>query len=617
MSDPEETGEPENEDWPFQKTTLAKKKRESKKKDKDESKTNGRDDPSELNRSETKNTSAKTEKHRPENNLKLGGYPHRTGKQTMQQNDLKLEASISDSRQVSVINAFSGETIGTYSVTPTDLVRDLKDKVARQCNRNRPWTFRGQLLLGTHVLQDEAVIKDSGILDAPELLFVKEHAGQPMLTKDVLVLVPEVIVNTLNPCQVKRFSSMVQWHLDEFVLRPSLPELQADWKQACSRSEENTFWDMEDGQFAPWIQFRPGHMGAKRFHDFVLFCSLRENTMSFCYYAFIHDVPGSGHFDDGEFQPTWHSGAPMSPSLSPSLFPGLRNIRRQSAYTSAEKHLALPCAILALRNAGLEVLEVLSSSHLHGYGLTAIFSLLLSVEAEGGNGSSIIAVNFRALQAPAASKVDVLGKDYDDFFAECIFDALLEAAVLDDCAQVLVLWHSDQSRALRWYLGPVPSAFRNFRQLLVNAWFPADGDKRHEYFNKLARGEFGGDEQNSSSPTLVQLPKDVCVNLWCRSGLDCAKRRHLFTKSVSPPCRRARHTNSCRFHHCGFHEVCAGCAQIWVPQETDVPWTSSQAKPAKGKKCKSRAAESSENTSDDSPLQHVNALVKMLKVSAG
>lgn len=329
-----------------------------------------------------------------------------------------------------------------------------------------------------------------------ELQFVKEQVGQPMLSNIMLVLVPEVVLNTLNPCHVKRFSTNVQWHLDEFVLRPSLAELDTDWKQVCSRSEENTFWDMTEGPRAPWIQFRQGHAGGKRFNDFVLVCSLQENTMSFCYYAFVHDVPASDHFDDGEFQPTWHSGSGISPCLSPSLFPGLQVIPLLSANRSAEKHLSLPCAIMALRSVGLEVLEVLSSSHLHGYGLTALFSLLLSVK----DSASIIAVKFRSLQVPVASKVDILGSKYDHLFADDLFNTLLEAAVFDSSVQVLVLWHSDQSRALRWYLGPVPLAFRNFRRLLVNAWFPVDGDKRIEYFNRLARAEFRGDEQNPNTP---------------------------------------------------------------------------------------------------------------------
>lgn len=291
--------------------------------------------------------------------------------------------------------------------------------------------------------------------------------------------------------------------------------------------------------------------------------------------------------------------------ISPVISPAWERTRAlppaATASMVASSHLALPAAMLALRAAKMEVLDVLASEHLHGFCVRASFSLLLSVRAEGEPSPCVVAVAFTAHASIRGINMDKVG-DVDDTMPSLVFTAMVNVAALVHVQKVLVLYHSDQARVLHWHLSPVPNALRRLRQRLAATWFPEDGLDRLAHFNEMAKRELG---QEPPIPISVQLPKDVCGNLWCPAGQDCSKHRHLFQITRLPACgctraqciaQRTRAGSSrcvrqCPLHHCltdrlpaGRLTLCTECATPWVPSEEDPLWLRQDPQPQASKR---------------------------------
>ena len=306
----------------------------------------------------------------------------------------------------------------------------------------------------------------------------------------------------------------------------------------------------------PWLELREGHRGARRKGFYLMTSKFEDGTLKFTYNIF-----NNGSYEPVENAPCgWFAraspgdgdGKYSAPLLAPS-----RNIgrhQRVTCFQASEQHLALPCAILALKSENFQVMEVLAADRLHGFGLRVGFDLILAVKSLKTLKSFVIGVYFHPLMTSDAFNIADMDALSHRYFDGKLFDNLLDAAVCNNIPQVLVMWHIDLMETLRWTLTPIPSAFRTFRRELAKQWFP-DSDLRIEEFNKLLQHQLLA--QSPLEPLLLDLPKTVCANPSCPAGSDCSKHQHLFEIPVAPPCpggercpRTRRFRIPCRRHHC-------------------------------------------------------------------
>ncbi|CAE7643855.1 unnamed protein product, partial [Symbiodinium sp. CCMP2456] len=482
--------------------------------------------------------------------------------------------------EVHVAHALTGASLGCYQVSPTDSVQDLKTQIAQRTNAERPWAADFKLLCQTDLLQEATLLKDAQLAEPIELQYLVSTNTQALERND-LVLIPEVIQKCLDPCTAKVYKPNVRWALKDFIFRASEAELLADWHR--EKQGDVSLHDLTDrtGPREPWLQLKEGHRGVRRDRHSVLSCEFRDGCLTFSYFAFKHsfqppsmeEVAPRGWHAEGS--PGDMAGRASAPFLSPRrhLHPGIYSP------AATTRQLALPCAIAALRFEGLQVDEVLAADHLYGFGLGVEFDLLLAVRANAAAPASIVAVYFHVLQLPFDGKVHAFDQSFSDLIlGRAVFEDFLNAAACESIAQVLVLWYADQARALRWYLSPVSSAFKDFRLRLAEEWLQPNGDERLCRFNELLRRDLAA--QLPMEPILVDLPNNTCANALCRAGRQCMKHFHLFQVPYVEMCEPTCTRKGCPKHHCkgpvGPAPFC--CVQLWQPRATSDPWMTPKGK---------------------------------------
>ncbi|CAE7897355.1 unnamed protein product, partial [Symbiodinium necroappetens] len=494
--------------------------------------------------------------------------------------------------EVHVAHALTGASLGCYQVALTDSVQDLKTQIAQRTNAERPWAADFKLLCRTDLLQESTLLKDAQLAEPIELQYLVSPNTQALERND-LVLIPEVIQKCLDPCTAKVYKPNVRWALKDFIFRASEAELLADWHR--EKQGDVSLHDLTDrtGPTEPWLQLKEGHRGIRRDRHSVLSCEFRDGYLTFSYFAFKHsyqppsmeEVAPCGWHAEGS--PGDMAGRASAPFLSPRrrLHPGIYSP------AATTRQLALPCAIAALRFEGLQVDEVLAADHLYGFGLGVEFDLLLAVRVNAAAPASIVAVYFHVLQLPFDGKVHAFDQSFSDLIlGRAVFEDFLNAAACDSIAQVLVLWYADQARALRWYLSPVSSAFKDFRIRLAEEWLQPNGDERLCRFNELLRRDLAA--QLPLEPILVDLPNNTCANALCRAGRQCMKHFHLFQVPYVAMCEPTCTRKGCPKHHCkgpvGPAPFC--CVQLWQPRATSDPWMSKEKKKLANKKAKQQRA---------------------------
>lgn len=489
--------------------------------------------------------------------------------------------------------------------------------VARKIDPERPWTVTGSLIRENQVLPDASMLqnllpnlntglelKDANLSEPIELQYLQQVAGEALGRRE-LVLIPEVIQKFLNPCQVKAYKPDVQWILKDFCVRSSAEELAADWERESSSAVVSV--DLTDPEsrvrVGDFLQLKEGHRGVRRDIEYVLSCHYEKGIFTFNYYLFQNGSFKAPSMEDANAPYGWHGADSLTDKMALSVSPVLgprgwsrHNFVRPRSVTAQQ--LSLPCALAALQREGLTVAEVLGAERLHGHALRLGCDLLLA--ARDGSSSSLVAVYFHLLQLPFAAKIDALGKDFSDrYLGHAVFMSSLDAAIVQNVTHVLVLWYSDQAMTLRWYLSPIPAAFRDFRCRLAAAWLP-NSEERIERFNKLLRSEIS---QVAMQPLLVELPKDTCSNVLCKAGQSCTKHFHLFQVPFVPRCElrelcamNKKIHQRCPWHHCkplrnGAPLAPPGCCvQLRQLDATAEPWKPKE-KPLKDKQAKARGTE--------------------------
>ena len=513
--------------------------------------------------------------------------------------------------EVHVAHALTGASLGSYQVYLTDSVQDLKTQIAQRTNAERPWAADFKLLCQTDLLQEATLLKDAQLAEPIELQYLVSTNTQSLERND-LVLIPEVIQKCLDPCTAKVYKPNVRWALKDFIFRASEAELLADWHR--EKQGDVSLHDLTDrtGPREPWLQLKEGHLGVRRDRHSVLSCEFRDGCLTFSYFAFKHSyqppsteaAPRGWH---AEGSPGDMAGRASAPFLSP------RRHLHPAIYSPAAttRQLALPCAIAALRFEGLQVDEVLAADHLYGFGLGVEFDLLLAVRANAAVPASIVAVYFHVLQLPFDGKVNAFDQSFSDLIlGRAVFEDFLNAAACESIAQVLVLWYADQARALRWYLSPVSSAFKNFRLRLAEEWLQPNGDERLCRFNELLRQDLAA--QPPMEPILVDLPKNTCANALCRAGRQCMKHFHLFQVPYVAMCEPTCTRKGCPKHHCkgpvGPAPFC--CVQLWQPRATSDPWM-----PKEKKKPDKKAKQQQAPTAVHTGLAAVGRVLEAIKIT--
>ena len=500
--------------------------------------------------------------------LKQGGYPQPSP----------------ETLELHVTHALTGTSLGHFRPSASDSVQELKLEIGRKINAQRPWSASGKLLYQNQVLQETTRLKDIRFEDPIELQYILEAAGEALARTD-LVLLPEVVQNLLNPCTLKQYQPNIRWVLKDFAIRGTQDELVEDWRRESER-DGAVLDDLTDdtSHRQPWMQLSEGCLGVRRDRFHVFSCSCLQGCLTFSYYAY------TGTFQAEPGDHGWHERdsqidkAKQEVLLSPEGGCHHPYVRSRSVVA---RQLALPCAMTVLQRQGLELLEVLAADSLHGFGLRLGCDLVLATRSK--ESTSLVAVYFHLFQLPYAAKLDMFDKDFSNrYFGRGVFMSNLDAAVADKISQVLVLWYSDQAMALRWYLGSIPSTFRDFRRHLAKAWMP---DSQFHSFNDLFNSQMCVEPLE---PLLVELPKNTCANALCKAGTDCRKHFHLSQVPFVPRCRRENCTGTvkvgrrsvlCDRHHCvGGARLGppACCLQLWQAVSTSDPWKPKAKAKAKG-----------------------------------
>ena len=195
--------------------------------------------------------------------------------------------------------------------------------------------------------------------------------------------------------------------------------------------------------------------------------------------------------------------------------------------------------------------------------------------------TSLVAVYFQLFQLPYAAKLDMFDPDFSNcHFGRGIFMGNLDAAVVDNIDQVLVLWYSDQGQGLEmvsWLHPPHLPKFSTAtgRSMACQTVSPTASTSSSTLRRVLSH----------LSSYLSSFPRTP-VPIRCAGPAETVESISISLRSPfsSPGCPRGenctgkvgRPARPCDWHHCRPNTARLGppacCLQLWQAVSTSDPW---------------------------------------------